>query len=60
MEKIVLSGIGFVNKGAELMLYAILQEIENKFPNSVVYLSEAIPQGYDFSTKLSFKTQNSI
>ena len=60
MEKIVLSGIGFVNKGAELMLYAILQEIENKFPNSVVYLSEAIPQGYDFSTKLSFKTQYPI
>ena len=60
MEKIVLSGIGFVNKGAELMLYAILQEIENKFPYSAVYLSEAIPQDYDFSTKLSFKTQYPI
>lgn len=35
---IVLSGIGTRNKGAELMLYAILQEVERKFPKSLVYL----------------------
>lgn len=36
--KIVLYGIETVNKGAELMLYAILQEIERKFPKAKVYL----------------------
>lgn len=36
--KIVLSGIETKNKGAELMLYAILQEIENRYPNAKVYV----------------------
>lgn len=34
----VLSGMSLKNKGAELMLYAILQEIAKKHPNSIVYL----------------------
>lgn len=34
----VLNGMSLKNKGAELMLYAILQEIECKFPGSRVYL----------------------
>lgn len=48
MKKIVLSGIGTVNKGAELMLYAILQEIERKFPGAYIYLPDAVPQGYEY------------
>lgn len=35
---IVLNGVETNNKGAELMLYAILQEIERKYPNAKVYL----------------------
>ena len=36
--KIVVSGVEGVNKGAELMLYAILKEIEARFPDAEVYL----------------------
>ncbi len=36
--KIVLSGVETHNKGAELMLYAILQEIEKKHPEAEVYI----------------------
>ena len=36
--KIVLSGVETHNKGAELMLYAILQEIERRYPDAKVYL----------------------
>ena len=40
--KIVVSGVGITNKGAELMLYAILQEIERKHPNAVVFLPRGV------------------
>lgn len=47
--RIVLSGIGTNNKGAELMLYAILQEIERKHPDAEVYVPIfAIEQGLDY------------
>ena len=36
--KVVLSGVETQNKGAELMLYAILQEIERKWPKAEVYI----------------------
>ena len=36
--KIVLSGVETNNKGAELMFYAILQEIERKYPDAIVYI----------------------
>ena len=55
--KIVLSGVDTNNKGAELMLYAILQEIERKFPHSIVYIPEdRILQGTSYiSTSLDFR-----
>lgn len=42
----VLSGIETINKGAELMLYAILSEIEHRDSDAIVYLPTArIPGG---------------
>lgn len=47
--KIVLSGVETNNKGAELMLYAILQEIERRFPEATVYIPYyQIQQGLDY------------
>lgn len=47
--KIVLSGIETNNKGAELMLYAILQEIDRKFPEAEVFVPVfAIRQGLKY------------
>lgn len=47
--KIVLSGVETNNKGAELMLYAILQEIERKSPGSEIYLPyTSVRQGLDY------------
>lgn len=47
--KIILSGVETQNKGAELMLYAILQEIEREHPSATVYIPmDAIPQGVDY------------
>lgn len=55
--RIVLSGIETNNKGAELMLYAILQEIERKFPKAEVYVPVfAINQGLNYiHTRLTLK-----
>lgn len=47
--RIVLSGIETNNKGAELMLYAILQEVERKHPNAAVYVPlYAVRQGLGY------------
>lgn len=47
--KIVLTGVETNNKGAELMLYAILQEIERRHPDARVYLQpQAVMQGVDY------------
>ncbi|SHM04363.1 Polysaccharide pyruvyl transferase [Xylanibacter ruminicola] len=55
--KILLTGVETQNKGAELMLYAILQAIERKHPNAIIYLpSYRIPQGVNYiSTKIDFR-----
>lgn len=56
--KIVLSGVETNNKGAELMLYAILQEVERRFPDAEVYLPYyRIKQGTKYvHANLKFKT----
>ena len=47
--KIVLSGVESRNKGAELMIYAILQEIEKRAPKSTVFFDvDSIPQGLSY------------
>lgn len=47
--KIVLTGVETNNKGAELMLYAILQEVERRHPNADVYIEpEMNMQGLDY------------
>lgn len=38
MEKIVINGVDHLNKGAELMLYAILDELEKSHPDCICYL----------------------
>lgn len=55
--KIVLSGVETNNKGAELMLYAILQEIERKFPDAKVYIPHSrCLQGLSYiKTSLTFR-----
>ena len=55
--KIVLSGVETNNKGAELMLYAILQEIERKYPEAVVYIPyPRCRQGLDYvKSNLEFR-----
>lgn len=55
--RIVLNGVETNNKGAELMLYAILQEIERKYPDAEVFIPyRNNPQGLDFvDTSLNFK-----
>jgi colanic acid/amylovoran biosynthesis protein len=47
--KILLNGAETNNKGAELMLYAVLQEIERSFPTAKIYLGRrCVPQGRDY------------
>lgn len=53
--RIVLSGVETNNKGAELMLYAILQEVERKWPDADVYIPKSrVKQGLSYiNTSLS-------
>ena len=47
--KIILSGVETKNKGAELMLYAILQVIERRWPNAEVYIPpHCVRQGLSY------------
>ncbi len=56
--KVLLSGVETKNKGAELMLYAILQEIERQYPDAIVYIPrERLFHGIDYiSTKVDFRS----
>ncbi|MBQ4476970.1 MAG: hypothetical protein II945_00005, partial [Bacteroidales bacterium] len=58
--KILLSGVETNNKGAELMLYAILQEIERKYPDAEVFIpKDRVSQDLDYvKTPLNFKFCN--
>lgn len=55
--KIILTGVETDNKGAELMLYAILQEIERSYPNAKVYIHHnSLKQGLGYvNTKVNLK-----
>lgn len=39
--KIKIDGTGTVNKGAELLLFSILNQIENKYPDAEIYYTDA-------------------
>jgi colanic acid/amylovoran biosynthesis protein len=62
--KIVLSGVETKNKGAELMLYAILQEIERRYHDAIVYIPYSnIRQGFGYITtslKLKFTPRSRL
>lgn len=46
---IILSGVETNNKGAELMLYAILQEVERRYPDAKIYISQdRVSQGLNY------------
>ncbi|MDR7127771.1 colanic acid/amylovoran biosynthesis protein [Algoriphagus sp. 4150] len=56
--KIQIDGTNTANKGAELMLYAILQEIERRFSNSVVFYNpNSVDNPIPILTDLQFKTR---
>lgn len=56
--KILLFGVGTTNKGAELMMYSILREIERNHPDSEVFIpADKISQGLDYvKTPLKLNT----
>lgn len=39
--KIQIDGAGMINKGAELMLFSVLKQIENKYPNAQVLINNS-------------------
>lgn len=43
--KIQIDGTGIKNKGAELMLYCVLEQIEKSYPNAIVYWNDDLMMG---------------
>lgn len=60
----ILTGVETNNKGAELMLYAILQQIESKDPQAEVFMRmQAVKQGFEYiktSVKLKDKPYKNL
>lgn len=60
----ILTGVETNNKGAELMLYAILQQIERKDPQAEVFMRmQAVKQGFEYiktSVKLKDKPYKNL
>ncbi|MEX0685173.1 MAG: polysaccharide pyruvyl transferase family protein [Balneolales bacterium] len=53
--RIQIDGTGTVNKGAELMLYSILEEIQRVHPESTVYLNSYSASPFHIQSKLQVK-----
>lgn len=54
--RILITGTNTINKGAELMLYSILQQIEKRYPHAeVLFPFNGIPEGCNYiDTNLNF------
>ena len=53
--KIQIDGAGLKNKGAGLMLYAVLEQIEQKFPDATIYYNSIYGKKEDINTNLNIK-----
>lgn len=57
--KIQIDGTNIKNKGAELMLYCVLEQIEKSFPEAVVYWNDDSMMGSESSIKTSLNFKKS-